>query len=119
VIQRTFNSKNTCNEWLADPYRVVCSGYDENTWLGYGWTLHLGRLFYSINANLPHVIEMSDGSRHPAYLGIGINAKYITKDYWLFDASTKVLTLTNGTKVCCGQSYGGETHGLLGWIYYL
>jgi len=104
VIQRTFNSKNTCNEYTGWLGKWSCSRDDENTWLGFGWTLHFGRLFVSNIANKPHVIEMSDGSRHPAYNRINAT-QYITKSYWLLDVnrSPQVLTLTNGTKIYFGQ----------------
>lgn len=52
VIQRTYNSKNTCNEWTVTPYGTSCSKNDENTWLGFGWTLHFGRLFKSNSENV-------------------------------------------------------------------
>jgi hypothetical protein len=108
VVQRTFNSKSTCNEWTVWLGDTLCTKNDENTWLGYGWTLHFGRLFYSLNVNKPHVIEMPDGSRHPAYNRIS-GSGYITKDYWLFDANSRTLTLTNGTTIYYGQS-GGAPH---------
>ena len=108
VIQRTFNSKNVCNGWdYLGFWR--CSRDEENTWLGYGWTLHLGRLFESNNINVPHVIEMPDGSRHTAYPKISSSLS-ITKDYWLLnsDSNPPVLTLTNGTKIYYGQSGPGH-----------
>jgi len=108
VIQRTYNSKNTCNEWTYW-FGWGCTGYDENTWLGYGWTLHFGRFFKSTNINNPHVVEMPDGSRHTAYQKIN-SSYYITKGYWLLDKNSNppVLTLTNGTKIFYGQS--GPSH---------
>jgi RHS repeat-associated protein len=109
VIQRTFNSKNACNEWTEWLGNWSCSSDDENTWLGFGWTLHFGRLFKSTNVNRAHVIEMPDGSRHAAYNQIG-SSYYVTKDYWLLDTSSNppVVTLTNGTKIFYDQ--GGGPH---------
>jgi hypothetical protein len=110
VIQRTYNSKNTCNEWTEwPPGQWGCTRYDENTWLGYGWTLHFGRFFKSMNVNNPHVVEMTDGSRHTAYQKIN-SSYHITRDYWLLDKNSNppVLTLTNGTKIFYGQS--GPSH---------
>jgi len=80
---------------------------DENTWLGFGWTLHFGRLFKSTNINRAHVIEMPDGSRHGAYNKIN-SSLYITKDYWLLDINSNppVVTLANGTKIIYSQSGG-------------
>ena len=102
VIQRTFNSKNVCNGWTCVGSTCSCEK-GENTWLGYGWTLHFGRLFKSYNVNIPHVVEMPDGSRHAAYTKSG--STYITKDYWLLDlGASYVLTLTNGTKIYYGQA---------------
>jgi len=103
VIQRTFNSKNTCNAWTGTPGAYSCLTNDENTWLGFGWTLHFGRLFRSNNVNNPHVVEMPDGSRHPAYTP-KTGSLYITKDYWLLNAASipPVLTLANGTKIYYG-----------------
>ncbi|OGP72780.1 MAG: hypothetical protein A2V86_08735 [Deltaproteobacteria bacterium RBG_16_49_23] len=107
VIQRTFNSKNVCNVWAkfgTNPW--YCQSPDENTWLGYGWTLHFGKLFKSNNINVPHVIEMPDSSRFPAYNSLSNPSKYITKEYWILDTNTTpyVLTLTNGMKIHYGQS---------------
>ncbi|MEW6054852.1 MAG: DUF6531 domain-containing protein [Nitrospirota bacterium] len=102
VIQRTFNSKNVCNGWTCVGSTCACEK-GENTWLGYGWTLHFGRLFKSSSANIQHVIEMPDGSRHAAYSKSG-TTQFITKDYWLLDSGTSyILTLTNGTKIYYGQ----------------
>jgi YD repeat-containing protein len=102
VIQRTFNSKNVCNGWTCVGSTCNCEK-GENTWLGYGWTLHFGRLFKSYNVNIPHVVEMPDGSRHAAYTKSG--STYITKDYWLLDlGASYVLTLTTGTKIYYGQA---------------
>lgn len=108
VIQRTYNSKNTCNGWTYWG-GWGCTSYDENTWLGYGWTLHFGKLFKSTNVNNPHVVEMPDGSRHTAYNDLN-HSKDGTKDYWILDtnATIRVLTLTNGTKIFYGQS--GPSH---------
>ena len=119
VVQRTFNSKNTCQEWLSLSRPVVLHLPGENTWLGYGWTLHFGRLFKSTNLQGPHFVEMPDGSRHAAYLKTN-SSVHITKDYWLLDinANPPVLTLTNGTKIYFGQSgppYPNDTKHL---IYY-
>ncbi|MBM4128747.1 MAG: RHS repeat protein, partial [Nitrospira sp.] len=96
VIQRTFNSKNVWREcWFTGSTCSCDKG--ENTWLGYGWTLHFGRLFKSTNININPFIEMPDGSIHTAYRKTGL--EYITKDYWLLDGTSNVLTLTNGTKI--------------------
>jgi RHS repeat-associated protein len=110
VIQRVFNSKNACNVWQKfgnDPW--YCQSPDENGWLGYGWTLHFGRLFKSINVTVPHIIEMPDGSRHRAYNSLS-GPGFITQDYWLLDASTSppVVTLSNGTKIYYG--WNGPSH---------
>jgi YD repeat-containing protein len=109
VIQRTFSSKNACNVWNNWLGYWSCEVDDENTWLGFGWTLHFGRLFKSTNVNNPHVIEMSDGTRHVAYTKPN-SSLFITKDYYLVDlnSSPPVLTLTNGTKIFFGQ--GGPQH---------
>lgn len=103
VIQRTFNSKNVCSGWTCMGSTCSCSK-GENTWLGYGWTLHFGRLFKSYNVNNKHFVEMPDGSMHAAYTKSG-STTFITKDYWLLDlGSSYVLTLTNGTKIYYGQN---------------
>jgi len=103
VIQRTFNSKNVCNGWTCVGSSCSCSK-GENTWLGYGWTLHFGRLFKSYNVNNKHFVEMPDGSMHAAYTKSG-STTFITKDYWLLDlGSSYVLTLTSGTKIYYGQN---------------
>ncbi len=119
VIQRTYNSKNACNGWGEFGGVWTCSDLDENTWLGYGWTLHFGRLFKSTNANQSHVIEMPDGSRHTAYNKIN-SSKFITKDYWLLDLGVNppVLTLTNGTKIYYNQG-GGPHPDFPNYIVYL
>src|SRR3990172_1249831 len=109
VIQRVYNSKNTCNEWREWLGAWSCSSAEENTWLGYGWTLHFGKLFNSDNVNVPHVVEMPDGSRHTAYKS-STGSGNITKDYWVLNRilGVDVLTLTNGTKITYGQK--GATH---------
>lgn len=102
VIRRTFNSKNVCSGWTCIGNSCACEK-GENTWLGYGWTLHFGRLFKSNNVNSRHFVEMSDGSRHIAYFKSG--STYITKDYWLLDlGSSYVLTMSNGTRIYYGQN---------------
>ena len=106
VIQRTYNSKNTCNYFETFNGHTSCAQMEEyKNLLGPGWTLHFGRLFVSVNVNFPHVIEMPDGSRHTAYRRIDLPSKYITKDYWLLDlgGTDPVLTMTNGTKIYFGR----------------
>lgn len=105
VIQRTFNSKNVCKGWTCVGATCACEK-GENTWLGYGWTLHFGKLYQSTNSNIPHFIEMPDGSMHAAYTKLFPTS--ITKDYWLFDDNNNVLTLTNGTKIYYGQAGGSS-----------
>ena len=103
IIQRTFNSKNVCSGWTCIGSACTCSK-GENTWLGYGWTLHFGRLFKSSNVNINHFVEMPDGFRRVAYKTTGTTS-FITKDYALLDiGSSNVLTLSNGTKVYYGQA---------------
>jgi hypothetical protein len=82
--------------------------------LGYGWTLHFGRLYRSTNVNRPHIIEMQDGSMHAAYTKSA--PTYITKDYWLYDDNAMTLKLTNGTKIYYEQT-GGPSK-LEGYILY-
>ncbi|MCL4476730.1 MAG: carboxypeptidase regulatory-like domain-containing protein [Nitrospirae bacterium] len=106
VIQRSFSSKNMCNEYTYFT-NWYCSNRGEKTWMGYGWKLHFGQAFIKVtNINDIQTIEMPDGSRHAAYKRDGSMTKYITKDYWLLDwtGSTWVLTLTNGTKLYLGQA---------------
>ena len=104
VIQRTFNSKSTCNQW-TNLNGWYCSRNDDNTWLGFGWTLHFGRLYISNYQTVPHIVEMPDGSRHAAYHHIS-GSDFITKDYWIVDADANppFVTLANGTKIYYGQS---------------
>jgi YD repeat-containing protein len=113
VIQRTFNSKNVCSGWTCMGASCGCT-QGENTWMGYGWTLHFGRLYRSNNINGPQVIEMPDGSMHSAYTKL--YTTFITKDYWLYDDNAMTVTLTNGTKIYYGHT-GGPSK-LSGYILY-
>ncbi|MBI4690099.1 MAG: RHS repeat protein [Nitrospirae bacterium] len=120
VIQRTYNSKNACREWseTSGGGSTVLSCQNTNidqgqsSWVGMGWSLHMGRVIVS-STSPKYVIEMPDGSQHAAYLKTGEANKYITKDYWILDASTAssyVLTFTDGKKMTFGQNYGGNVY---------
>lgn len=81
VIQRTFNSKNVCGWWYKYPGEAAaCSNlptdwYKEDSWVGLGWSLHMGKIIVS---SLSISIEMPDGSSHVAYNRTG--GGWITKD---------------------------------------
>ncbi|MGD0331449.1 MAG: DUF6531 domain-containing protein, partial [Nitrososphaeria archaeon] len=107
VIQRTFNSKNTCSEYTGFTSWWCSDFSSKDNWVGYGWTLHFGRVLNG-NSNNP-VIEMSDGSLHTAYLVPSSSVRtWITKDYWILtkigNNSVFVLTLTDGKKITFGQT---------------
>ncbi len=97
VIQRTFNSKNVCEEYGGgSPFS--CGTIGENSWMGLGWTMHFGRVIDPFGTN--PVIEMPDGSQHKTYRYKNDTTKKITKDYWIFDPGVpKTLTLTDGRKI--------------------
>ncbi len=85
-IQRTFNSKAP----------------GEDSWAGAGWTLHLGRLIETSSpTGAPRVlVEMPDGSQHPAYVPFGQpfpGAVMMTKDYWVVLGDFTVL-MPNGLR---------------------
>jgi hypothetical protein len=94
-IQRVYNSKI---------YRSFHSQGDllgEDSWAGVGWTMHLGRI---LDPEGNPVVEMSDGSRHPAYLHIDSSGRFLTKEYWVYDRNLVVptLSLTNGVVTSSG-----------------
>ncbi len=103
IIQRSYNSKTSCNLRVQSGV-YYCDSWGERTPLGYGWNIHFGRLFVPISVYKRPIVEMPDGSRHQ---GSSINystSSFITKDYWLLDlGSTYVLTKTDGTKIYFGQ----------------
>lgn len=111
VVQRTFNSKSICDTWLYSELTgcTTCAQQAKESWVGLGWTLHFGKLYKDNIDTGPdvHIIEMPDGSRHEAYPNVN-SPNYITKDYWLLDASVSspVLTLTDGTKIFFGHFAG-------------
>ena len=93
-IQRTYNSK------IFTDYAQLGGALIEDSWAGLGWTLHFGRVLLPGGSANP-IIEMPDGSRHPAFHHIapppGCGACYVTQEYWIFDLNTKILKLPNGT----------------------
>jgi hypothetical protein len=70
----------------------------EDSWVGVGWTLHMGRLI-SPNTN-QMVVEMPDGSSHPCY-GASLTGPWKTKEDWLLQKTSDSkyeLLLTDGAK---------------------
>jgi hypothetical protein len=108
-IQRTYNSK------IYLDYENGAA-FDEDTWAGVGWTLHLGRIMNS-NSDFP-TLEMPDGSRHRLYRHVspfpaGCSDCFITKDYWIWDRNTRKLKLPSGLVYTFGPSVGSSP----GWAY--
>jgi hypothetical protein len=96
-IERSYNSK------IFRDYQTNPNGglIEEDSWAGIGWRLHLGRVLLGPTGLGRPVIQMPDGSDHPAFfheapLPPGCAPCYITKDYWIYDASDYTLTLPNG-----------------------
>ncbi len=113
VVQRSYNSKNTCRSWQSDPVSVWCDpgGYEVNSWVGEGWSLHFGKLLYPQNIALNNpIIEMPDGSLHEAFYDIAGGGGYITKEYWKLAIVNSVwtLTFTDGKKISFGNLVGSE-----------
>jgi len=120
VIQRTYNSKNACRGWTETTgggetiLSCLSTDIDQggSSWVGMGWSLHMGKVTELSNPR-KFIIEVPDGSQHAAYLKTGEANKYITKDYWILDASTAssyTLTFTDGKKMTFGQNYGGNVY---------
>jgi hypothetical protein len=100
VIQRVYNSKSACTNWVSTGNPAVWQclpvGLGRDGALGHAWRMHFGKV-------TGIVIEMPDGSTHQAYSKPGSKTIQITKDYWLFDNVKRILTFTNGTKMTFGQ----------------
>lgn len=109
VVQRSYNSKNACRNWV-DTGAISCgAGYAIDSWVGIGWSLHFGKLLYpqNIATNNP-IIEMPDGSLHEAFYDINGTGGYITKDYWklTYVNNAWVITFTDGKKITFGSNAG-------------
>lgn len=106
VLQRFYNSKDACRDWteLCEPSCNINCNSIADSWVGVGWSLHMGKLMIPISSGNPF-IEMPDGSMHGAYHASG--SEYITREYWklVFDnsISTWTLTLTDGRKMYFGN----------------
>ena len=97
-IQRTYNSKIYRN------YETQGTTLGEDTWVGVGWTMHLGRVFNPHSTDTaPPVIEMSDGSRHKTYTYILDSGKFVTREFWIYDRNTNTLKLPNGLVYTFGK----------------
>jgi hypothetical protein len=97
VIQRTYNSKVFRDETFGP--------IDWDSWAGVGWLLHLGRV-RTTQADFPLAVEMPDGSSHKLFPNfVGDSAKFVTRDYWLYDRNTSAptLRLTNGVVYTFGK----------------
>lgn len=105
VVQRSYNSKNTCRNWV-DSGTISCYGLQEiDSWVGTGWSLHMGKLMYPKYSDNP-IIEMPDGSQHEAFQDLnGPSGSYITRDYWklTFINNTWTATFTDGKKMYFGN----------------
>ena len=113
-IQRTYNSKIFRDELFG--------AIDWDSWAGIGWSLHLGRV-RTTQADLPLAAERPDGSSHklfPNFVGgtapVTNAARFVTRDYWLYDAGTAntppTLVLTNGLLYTLGKvvSFGSGNY---------
>ena len=110
VLQRFYNSKDSCRNWVETCVGTSCAincNYTVNSWVGVGWSLHMGKLMLPIISGNP-VIEMPDGSQHEAFHDInGPSYSYITKDYWKlveYPSNTWTLIFTDGRKMYFGNT---------------
>ena len=94
-IQRTYNSKIFFNLTNSD------NEFNEVSWAGVGWTMHLGRVIESTGSENP-IIEMPDGSHHEAFpRHVGDTGTFYTKDFWVFERYAPegaTLSLPSGVK---------------------
>jgi len=67
---------------------------EPNSWVGIGWTMHMGRIYDPDSAN--PVIEFPDGRREPLYLDNYGTNKYISRDFLKYDKSSYKLYFKNG-----------------------
>ncbi len=102
-IQRVYNSKIYRN------FHSMGDTLGEDSPAGVGWSIHLGRV---LDPEGSPVIEMSDGSRHPAYRHIDGTGRFITKEYWVYNKNLSVptLSLTNGVVYRFGAHIAGVRH---------
>ena len=96
-IQRTYNSKIYRN------YDTQGTTLGEDSWVGVGWTMHLGRVFNPHSTDPAPIIEMSDGSRHKTYSYILDSGKFVTREFWIYDRNTNTLQLPNGLVYTFGK----------------
>ncbi|MBI5101373.1 MAG: RHS repeat protein [Nitrospirae bacterium] len=111
VVQRSYNSKNACRNWV-DNGSVSCSAeYKLDSWVGVGWSLHFGKLLaQNTCTDCNYIIEMPDGSQHEAFLDKNGGGGYITKDYWKLNyvSNAWVVTFTDGKKITFGNLAGAK-----------
>lgn len=78
-IQRIYNSKIYLDFHL--PNAII-----PDSWVGMGWSLHMGRILNPGRNDGTPILEMPDGSKHPMYIRKDAPAnidRRITKDFWL------------------------------------
>ena len=91
-IWRVYNSKILKDRFPGSAWGIQQEPY---SWVGIGWSLHMGRLHYS-NTETP-VIEYPDGRWETAYHNIDNYETFITRDFTKLDKSNWKVYFKNGT----------------------
>ncbi|RFT15310.1 MAG: YD repeat protein [Candidatus Saccharicenans subterraneus] len=79
VIWRVYNSKILRDRIAGNPAVIQQEPY---SWVGLGWSLHMGRLHYANNkADDTPVIEFPDGRWETAYPSIDFNNSFLTRQF--------------------------------------
>jgi RHS repeat-associated protein len=74
-IMRVYNSN--IRRYKYDLWHLV-----DDSWIGLGWSMHMGRLVYPENFDYRY-LEMPDGSKHKFYSDISSPGQWISKEYWI------------------------------------
>jgi RHS repeat-associated protein len=91
-VMRIYNSK--IRRYKYGQWRLV-----DDSWIGLGWSMHMGRLVYPQDFNYRY-LEMPDGSKHRFYSDINTPGQWISKEYWILrqDGNDYEVLFPNGQR---------------------
>ncbi len=103
AVYRVYNSKIYRDDFSSDPGGVGTIQQNPYSWVGFGWTMHMGRL-HNYDSNEP-VIEFPDGRWETAYNSrfSNDNSVYITKGFSKYDKYNYKLHFKDGTVWTFGE----------------